>query len=67
MFPSAQHPSHQYVAEGLYTVTLMVTNGAGSDTLVRTIFINVPEPAQLTQFVSGVFGPFMLSAYRKRG
>jgi hypothetical protein len=39
----------------------------GSDTLARTIFINAPEPAQLTQFVSGVFGPFMLSAYQKRG
>jgi hypothetical protein len=45
----------------------MVTNGAGSDTLILTDYINVPEPALLTQLFSGAFGLFVLSGYRKRG
>jgi PKD repeat protein len=47
-------------------VTLIATNAAGSDTLIRTDYIDVPEPALLTQLLSGAFGLFALNAYRKR-
>jgi len=37
-----QYPEHVYAAEGLYTVSLMVSDGQGnSDTLVMTDYINV--------------------------
>jgi PKD repeat protein len=37
-----QNPAHNYTAEGLYTVSLMVSDGQGnSDTLVMTDYINV--------------------------
>ena len=64
-----QDPNYQYTTEGDYTVTLTSTNGAGSDseTKVDHIHISVPEPALLTQLLSGVFGLFALNAYRKRG
>jgi PKD repeat protein len=47
-------------------VTLIATNAAGSDTLIRTDYIDVPEPAQLTQLLSGAFGLFALNAYRRK-
>jgi CubicO group peptidase (beta-lactamase class C family) len=64
-----QDPNYQYTTEGDYTVTLTSTNGAGSDseTKVDHIHISVPEPALLTQLLSGVFGLFALNASRKRG
>ena len=58
--------SHQYVDPGDYTVTLTATNAAGSDVLIETDYISVPEPAGLAQLLSGVYGLFLLSAYRKR-
>ena len=61
-----QHPDYTYDNEGLYTVTLLATNGFGNDTEIKVDYINVPEPALLTQLVSGVFGLFALNAYRKR-
>jgi serine protease len=36
-----QNPSHQYTAEGSYTVTLTVTGPGGSDDKVRTDYITV--------------------------
>jgi PKD repeat protein len=37
-----QHPEHNYTTKGLYTVSLMVSDGQGnSDTLVMTDYINV--------------------------
>ena len=36
-----QHPTHEYTAWGKYTVSLTVTNGAGSDTHVEVDCINV--------------------------
>jgi PKD repeat protein len=38
---TAQNPSHTYTAAGTYTVTLTVSNSAGSDTLTRAGLISV--------------------------
>ena len=62
-----QNPTYEYTVNGLYTVTLIATNGAGSDTLIRQDYMAIPEPALLTQLVAGVFGLFMLNGCRKRG
>lgn len=40
----SQNPSHTYTSAGSYTVSLMVTNLDGSDTLVRSAYINVSAP-----------------------
>ncbi|MCZ6704990.1 MAG: PKD domain-containing protein, partial [Bacteroidetes bacterium] len=61
-----QNPDYTYDDEGLYTVTLIATNGAGSDTEIKTDYIDVPEPAMFAQLFSGIFGLFVLTAYRKR-
>jgi len=40
-------PTHIYTATGVYTVTLTVSNGAGSDTITRTHYVTVsPAPVQ---------------------
>ena len=39
-------PSHGYTSVGVYTVTLMVSGLGGTDTLIRTNYITVYEPAQ---------------------
>ncbi|MFZ7154089.1 MAG: M36 family metallopeptidase [Bacteroidota bacterium] len=41
---TAQNPSHTYLSSGSYTVTLIVTNTLGADTLVRTNLITVAYP-----------------------
>jgi len=38
-----QNPPHQYVAHGLYTVTLTVTGPVGSDTLIKSNYIDMTE------------------------
>ena len=40
------YPSHTYTSHGVYTVTLAVSNGAGSDTLTRTSYITVYVPVR---------------------
>jgi len=41
------NPTHTYTAAGVYTVTLTVSNAAGSDTVTRTRYITVnPVPVQ---------------------
>lgn len=37
-------PTHTFVAEGIYTVTLTVTNSGGSDTATETIYVLGPAP-----------------------
>jgi len=39
-----QHPTHQYTTSGVFTVTLIVTNTLGADTMVRNAYINVNFP-----------------------
>ena len=42
-----QNPQHNYTSTGLYTVTLIVTNANGSDTLVRNNYIEVAQGVPL--------------------
>lgn len=44
---TAQNPLHTYIANGLYTVQLIVTNANGNDTLVRTNYIDVAQGTPL--------------------
>ncbi len=41
---TTQNPSYEYTTAGTYTVTLVVTNGAGTDTLTKTDYITVNPP-----------------------
>jgi PKD repeat protein/predicted MPP superfamily phosphohydrolase len=45
-----RNPAHLYTAPGSYTVTLVATNGAGSDTLVRTNLVTVDASAPVRTF-----------------
>ena len=45
-----QNPSHVYSAVGTYSVSLAVTGPGGSDTLTRTNYIDVAEPAPVAGF-----------------
>jgi PKD repeat protein len=48
---TAQNPSHVYSSPGTYTVTLAVTNTAGSDAEVKTDYITVkPVPIPVAKF-----------------
>jgi PKD repeat protein len=38
---TSQHPTMQFANTGLYTITLVATNGVGNDTEVKTNYINV--------------------------
>ncbi len=40
---NVQHPAHVYTSVGVYTVTLVVSNGTLSDTLTRVHYIEVTE------------------------
>jgi PKD repeat protein len=39
-----QHPLHTYTADGIYTVSLEVTNDHGSDDIIKTDYITVDMP-----------------------
>jgi PKD repeat protein len=41
---TTQNPTHVYSTDGTYSVTLQVTDGVGSDTLIKTDYITVSEP-----------------------
>jgi thermitase len=40
---SEQNPTHSYAAEGIYTVSLIVSDGAASDTKAKTGYISVTK------------------------
>jgi len=42
-----QHPAYVYQSPGLYNITLIVSNNHGSDTLVKTAYIQVVQGSQL--------------------
>ncbi len=42
---TTQNAAHTYTAVGVYTVSLTATNAEGSDTMTKTNYINVTEPA----------------------
>jgi agmatine deiminase len=62
---NAQNPIHTYAAEGTYAVTLTAASAAGSDILVRTDYITVPEPGAVQQLAIGCLGLWALA--RRRG
>ena len=45
---TAVNPDHTYTAAGAYTVSLRAANGAGSNTLTRSAYVNVGPPAAST-------------------
>jgi uncharacterized membrane protein len=61
-----QNPAHTYQLDGTYTVTLTSRSAAGSDTLVRTDHITVPEPGAVSQLVAGCLALWALQANRAR-
>lgn len=61
-----QNPIFEYTAAGTYTVSLTATNANGFDSLVRTDYIFVPEPAVLMQLAAGIFGLVGLNFHRRR-
>jgi len=46
---SEQNPTHSYAAEGTYTVSLTVSDGAASDTKTRTGYISVRRISSVTK------------------
>jgi agmatine deiminase len=61
-----QNPVHTYAADGVYSVTLTAASASGSDTLVRTDYITVPEPSASLHLISGCAGLWPLSTWRRR-
>jgi agmatine deiminase len=60
-----QSPVHTYVDEGVYTVRLTASSASGSDTIVRTEYISVPEPDTLVQLCLGCVFLFALNKRRE--
>jgi len=59
---SLASPSHDYTTPGTYTVALTVTGPGGSDTLTRTDYVSVSEPAPVADFTgSPTSGPAPLA------
>lgn len=50
-----QNPEHTYTEAGVYTITLTVSNGAGSDTEVKTDYITVENPVAVPEDGPAVF------------
>ena len=51
---TAQNPSHTYVTEGTYTVTLTATNSRGSDTETKAGFITVTFTEPVANFTANM-------------
>jgi agmatine deiminase len=61
-----QNPSHSYLPQGTYTVSMTARNAAGSDTLERVDYITVPEPDGLLLLVAGGLGLWGLGRLASR-
>jgi PKD repeat protein len=51
-FSTVQHPQHIYQSVDTFTVKLLVTNGAGSDSIVKTDYIITTPPAPAAAFTA---------------
>jgi agmatine deiminase len=60
-----QNPAHLYAVDGTYTVSLTANSASGSDTLVRTDYITVPEPSVAVQLGVGCLGLWALNRRRR--
>lgn len=58
-------PVHIYDAEGTYSVSLTARSASGEDTIVRSDYITVPEPAVLLQLGFGCLGLWALNLRRR--
>lgn len=47
-----QNPSHTYTSPGIFTITLIVTNQNGADTIIKTNYISYNEGPQTTNCTS---------------
>jgi PKD repeat protein len=63
---TGQNPSHQYATAGIYTVSLIASNGSGSHTRVQPNLIQVPEPARAVQLAFGMGMLAVLYTRRRR-
>jgi len=61
---TTQNPSHSYAASGTYTVQLIVVNGVGQDTVIKTnyIVINMPTAPTVTGASICISGSTTLTA-----
>lgn len=55
------NPSHSYTAAGVYTVTLTASGPGNTDTLIRSSYITIYEPAQADFSASPIGGIMPLS------
>jgi len=62
-----QNPVHTYLLNGVYTVRLTSRGAGGSDTLMRTDYIAVPEPTARLQLILGTMGLWLSAVVRGRG
>jgi len=59
---TATSPSHQYISAGTYTVSLIVSNGTGTNTLTRTGYVVVKPPVPVADFTANpVYGAMPLT------
>jgi len=61
-YSEEENPWHFYRGVGNYTVSLTVSNSAGTDTITRENFVVIPAPAPIAEFsASPRFGTFPLT------
>jgi agmatine deiminase len=61
-----QNATHTYDVAGTYSVSLTASSASGSDTIVRTDYISVPEPGVELQLAFGGLGLWALHLRRQR-
>jgi agmatine deiminase len=64
---SEKNPIHSYAADGTYSVGLTTRSASGSDTIVRTDYITVPDPGASAQLLFGVLGACIFHRRSSRG